>query len=125
MFSKDNYLGILLITFFLLFSQQSFAAAVNLTAPTILGGLDLSQEQLKSIKEAVEKAMSGNVDAEFQCGEVKLDCVARAARQWTYEGNTFREIVVNIHTVGHASFTVEKPKGQAWPTIVTKNSAKK
>jgi len=120
MSKKAKNISIFLFTIFIFYVQQSFAQAINLNSPTILGELKLPAKELKSIKEAVEKAMNSTVDAEFQCGEVKLDCVARAAREWTYQGNTFREIVVNIHTVGHASFTVEKPKGKKWPDIATK-----
>ena len=65
------------------------------------------------------KAMNGSIDAEHQCGAVRLDCVVRAARQWRYEGVIYREIVINIHTVGHASVTVEKIKGK-WTSIKIK-----
>lgn len=120
MSGKAKSVSIFLLTVFVFYAQQSFAQAINLNSPTILGELKLPAAELKSIKEAVEKAMNSTVDAEFQCGEVKLDCVARAAREWSYQGNTFREIVVNIHTVGHASFTVEKPQGKGWPAIAIK-----
>jgi hypothetical protein len=120
MSGKIKSVSIVLFAIFVLYAQQSFAQAVNLNAPNILGELKLPSAQLKSIKKAVEKAMNSTVDAEFQCGKVRLDCVARAAREWNYQGNTFREIVVNIHTVGHASFTVEKPKGKSWPSIAIK-----
>ncbi len=117
MIREKHYVRILLFTVFLFFTHSIFAETINLNSPTILGELNLSSAQLNKIKDAVSQAMGGNIDEEFQCGEVKLDCVVRAARQWSYEGSTFREIVVNIHTVGHASFTVEKAKGKAWPTI--------
>lgn len=120
MSGKAKRVSILLFSVFFLYAQQSFAQSINLSSPAILGNLKLPATELKSIQDAVVKAMSGNVDTEYQCGEIKLDCVTRAAREWTYEGNTFREIVVNIHTIGHASFTVEKPKGKGWPTIAIK-----
>lgn len=117
MTKEKHYVSILLFSVFLFFTQTASAETINLNSPTILGGLNLPGAQLNHIKDAVTKAMNSNIDNEIQCGEVKLDCVVRAARQWNYEGSTFREIVVNIHTVGHASFTVEKAKGQGWPTI--------
>lgn len=120
MIKKTLNITILLIAVFLLSAQQSFAQSIKLNSPTILGSLNLSSTQLKSIKKAAEKAMGSSIDAEQQCGEVKGDCVVRAAREWKYQGSTFREIVVNIHTVGHASFTVEKAKGKKWPTIAAK-----
>lgn len=117
--------SILLFTVFLFFTHTTLANTIVLNSPTVLGGLDLSGDQLNKIKAAVEKAMTTSIDNEIQCGEVRLDCVVRAARQWTYEGTTYREIVVNIHTVGHASITVEKPSGQAWSTIAINGAEKK
>jgi hypothetical protein len=117
--------SILLCTIFLFYAQTTHANTIVLNSPAVLGGLDLSGDQLKKIKTAVEKAMTTSIDNEIQCGEVRLDCVVRAARQWTYEGSTFREIVINIHTVGHASITVEKPTGQSWSTIAVNGADKK
>jgi len=122
MIKEKHYVSILLFTVFLFVAHTVSAETINLNSPTILGDLNLSSTQLKRIKDAVVKAMNSNIDNEVQCGEVKLDCVVRAARQWNYEGSTFREIVVNIHTVGHASFTVEKAKGQGWPMIAVNTS---
>ena len=115
---------ILVFTIFMFLPHIVYAAPINLNSPTIMGGLKLSNGQLIKIKDAVVKAMSGNIDAEIQCGEATLDCVVRAARQWSYEGSTFREIVVDIHTVGHASFTVEKATGQGWPSITVDGEGK-
>jgi hypothetical protein len=120
MSGKAQNFSIFLLTIFVFYAQQSFAQVIHLSSPTILGNLKLPAKEMKSIQSAVKKAMNSTVDSEFQCGKVRLDCVARAAREWTYQGNTFREIVVNIHTIGHASFTVEKPKGKAWPSIAIK-----
>ncbi|KPJ90180.1 MAG: hypothetical protein AMJ53_14620 [Gammaproteobacteria bacterium SG8_11] len=91
MIRKNHYIRILLFTVFLFYSLAAFAETVVLNSPTGLGDLNLSSTQLKSIKVAVEKAMSGGIDQEVQCGEVRLDCVVRAARQWNYEGSDFRE----------------------------------
>ncbi|MCG6968351.1 MAG: hypothetical protein LJE85_01160 [Gammaproteobacteria bacterium] len=101
------------------------ANTIVLNSPTVLGDLNLSSAQLNKIKAAVEEAINSNIDNEFQCGEIRLDCVVRAARQWSYEGSTFREIVVNIHTVGHASFTVEKASGKPWSTIAVNGAGNK
>jgi hypothetical protein len=117
--------SILVFTVFLFHTQALLADTVVLNSSTVLGDLDLSSAQLKKIKAAVEKAINSTIDNEIQCGEVRLDCVVRAARQWSYEGSTFREIVVNIHTVGHASFTVEKPSGQPWTTIAVNAAGNK
>jgi hypothetical protein len=107
--------------FFLVASSHASAAAnsINLSDPTWLGTLDLKQGQLKKIKKAVEKAFKAPIDAEQQCGEVRLDCVVRAAREWKVDGNTYREIVIHIHTVGHASHAVGAEGGK-WPKVVTK-----
>ncbi len=96
---------------------QAAAATVNINAPEWLGGLNLSKEQLGKIREAVEKALTAPIDATLQCGEVRQDCEVRAAREWTVDGDTYREIVVYLHTQGHASRTVGQTKGK-WPKIV-------
>ena len=97
-------------------SGQTMAASVKLNSPEWLGHLQLDKGQLNSIQKAVEKALNAPVDAEQQCGKVRSDCVVRAAREWEYEGNKFREIVIHIHTKGHASRAVEQSKGK-WPKI--------
>ncbi|MGD8594857.1 MAG: hypothetical protein PVF82_18665 [Gammaproteobacteria bacterium] len=125
MTKEKHCVRILLFTVFMFFAHTGLAETINLSSPTILGELNLPSAQLNKIKDAVIKAMGSNIDTEIQCGEVKLDCVVRAARQWNYEGSTFREIVVNIHTVGHASFTVENAKGQGWPTIAVNSAGHK
>jgi len=114
---KSKLTAILLIvvatTFF---SSQIFAAKVNLNGAQWLGHLKLDKTQLNSIKTAFEKALNAPIDAEQQCGEVRSDCIVRAAREWKVEGDTYREIVINIHTVGHASRAVGQSKGQ-WPAV--------
>ncbi|MDH5300741.1 MAG: hypothetical protein OEW58_05195 [Gammaproteobacteria bacterium] len=93
------------------------AANVNLNSPQWLGGLKLEKNQLKDISKAVEKALSSPIDASQQCGASRQDCEVRAAREWTVEGDLYREIVINVHTVGHASSTVKQDNGK-WPAIV-------
>lgn len=114
---KSKLTGIILIvvasTFF---SGQLFAAKVNLNGSQWLGHLKLEKNQLSSIKKAFEKALSAPIDSEQQCGEVRSDCIVRAAREWKVEGDTYREIVINIHTIGHASRAVGQSKGK-WPAI--------
>ncbi len=100
-------------------SSQAIANVVNINAPEWLGGLKLDQTQLNNIKEAVEKALASPIDAEQQCGKVRIDCVVRAAREWQVDGDRYREIVINIHTVGHASRPINQNKG-TWPKIVAK-----
>ena len=93
---KPHNFGILLFTVFLLCTQNGYAQTVNLNSPTILGELKLPGAQLESIKEAVEKALSGNIDTEYQCGEVKLDCVVRAARQFGVRVNSYFYLAVAL-----------------------------
>jgi len=100
------------------FSGQIFAAKINLNSGQWLGPLKLEKAQLKSIKTAFEKALNSPIDAEQQCGEVRSDCIVRAAREWKVEGDTYREIVINIHTIGHASRAVGQNKGK-WPAVAT------
>jgi len=104
------------IVLFSLLVSQAQANSINLSDPAVLGDLKLSSNQLKAIQKAVLKAQKSAIDAEHQCGEVRLDCVVRAAREWKYQGVTYREIVVNVHMVGHASLTVEKIKGK-WTKV--------
>jgi len=99
--------------------QAMAASAINLNSSEWLGSLKLDSKQLNSIKKAVESALKAPVDAEQQCGTVRSDCVVRAAREWKVEGDTFREIVIHIHTVGHASRAVASNKGK-WPSVVLK-----
>ncbi len=100
------------------------AATVNINAPEWLGNLKLDKAQLSNIKKAVKEALDAPIDQEIQCAEVRGDCVVRAAREWTYQGDRFREIVVYLHTKGHASKTIAQTKGR-WPTIITGFEEKK
>jgi len=93
------------------------AATINLKSPDWFGNFPQDRIDLKKIKKAVEQALTGPVDAEYQCGEVVLDCVARAVREWEYKGERYREIVVNVHTVGHVARTVHTSGGK-WPKVV-------
>lgn len=92
------------------------AAVIKLTAPEILGSLNLDKTRLTAIKTAIERALDGPIDAEQQCGAVQLDCVVRAARQWTVDNTKYRLIVVNLHTVGHANIPVPQVDGK-WASI--------
>lgn len=103
----------------LVVSGTATAGTVHLNSPEWLGHLKLDQKQLGEIKTAVEKALNAPIDAEQQCGKVRLDCVVRAAREWEFEGDKYREIVINIHTVGHASRAVAQEKGK-WPAVAAK-----
>ena len=98
---------------------QAMAATVNINAPEWLGSLKLSKEELQKIRDAVEKALTAPIDETFQCGKVRQDCEVREAREWTVDGDTYREIVVYLHTRGHSSRTVAQSKGK-WPKIVVK-----
>jgi hypothetical protein len=104
---------------FVISGQVMAASTINLNSNEWLGQLKLDAKQLKAIKSAVEKALNAPIDAEQQCGKVRLDCVVRAAREWEYDGSKFREIVINIHTVGHASRAVEQKNGK-WPAVAAK-----
>ena len=118
---KFKILSVLLLSAVSVFfmAQASAAATVNLNGPEWLGHLKLDKKQLAKIKTAFEKALNAPIDAEQQCGEVRLDCVVRAAREWKVDGETYREMVINIHTVGHASRAVGQVNGK-WPKIVIK-----
>ncbi len=94
------------------------ASTVNINSPEWLGNLKLDKDQLTAIKEAITEALEAPIDQEIQCAKVRGDCVVRAAREWTFQGDRFREIVVYLHTKGHASQTVAQTRGR-WPTIVT------
>ncbi len=104
----------------LLLAGPAWAAnTINLKSPDWFGNFPQDRIHLDKIKEAVQKALTGPVDAEYQCGEVVLDCVARAVREWEYKGEKYREIVVNVHTVGHVAKTVRTTGGK-WPKVVVK-----
>ncbi len=94
------------------------AATININTPEWVGNFNLDKTQLEAIKKAVTKALDAPIDQEIQCAKVRGDCVVRAAREWTFQGDRFREIVVYLHTKGHASRTVAQTNGR-WPTIVT------
>lgn len=96
------------------------ASTINLSAPNILGALNLDSKQLKNIKGAIEKTLQNDrVDAVVECGEVRMDCEVRTARKWDYDGDHFREVVVYVHTVGNSSITLRKHDGK-WPDITIK-----
>lgn len=90
--------------------------AIVLTSPAWVGGLKLEPGQLNALKQAVESALNAPIDAEQQCGPENGMCVVRAAREWMRDGARYREIVVNVHTVGHAQQTVKQVNG-AWPAV--------
>lgn len=96
------------------------ANSVNLNSGDWLGHLKLEKNQLSSIKTAFEKALNSPIDAEQQCGAVRSDCIVRAAREWKVDGEVYREMVINIHTIGHASRAVGQEKGK-WPSIAINN----
>lgn len=116
-----NFLGAVLAgTCVLALSSNPAAAAgeqINLKSQW-LSHIKLDDKQLSSIKEAVEKALDAPIDAEQECGTVRSDCVVRAAREWQVGGTKYREIVVDIHTVGHSSRSVHQVNGK-WPTVAS------
>jgi len=114
--SRITWMTVALLGLFIS-SSMAMANVVNINSPVWLGNLKLDSTQLNNIKEAVEKALDAPIDAQQQCGKVRLDCVVRAAREWQVNGNRYREIVINIHTIGHASRPISQQKG-AWPKIV-------
>jgi len=110
---------VLVVAAIFIFSGQAIAAkSVNLNSGIWLGHLKLDKNQLSAIKTAFEKALTSPIDAEQQCGEVRIDCVVRAAREWKVDGEIYREMVINLHTIGHASRAVGQSKGK-WPKIVS------
>lgn len=114
---KSKLSAVLLLSAASLFvSGQTMAASVNLNGGDWLGHLKLDKKQLSSIKSAFEKALKSPIDAEQQCGAVRLDCVVRAAREWKVDGEVYREMVINLHTIGHASRAVGQNKGK-WPAV--------
>ncbi len=111
---------VLIVAATFIFSGQVVAAkSVNLNSSIWLGHLKLDKKQLGAIKTAFEKALTSPIDAEQQCGEVRIDCVVRAAREWKVDGEVYREMVINLHTIGHASRAVGQSKGK-WPKVVSK-----
>ena len=90
---------------------------INLNAPNLLGKLKLDAKQLQKIKDTIQETLKTDIiDDVFQCGKVRMDCEVRIARKWDYNGDQFREVVVNIHTVGNASITMRNHDGK-WPVI--------
>lgn len=104
----------------LAFAGSAFAGpAINLSSPQWLGSLKLSSADMKNIRKAVVKALDAPIDAEQQCGEARGDCVVRAAREWRVGKETYREVVIAIHTIGHTSHAIGQ-KGGKWPDIKIK-----
>lgn len=97
-------------------SQAVADSSIKLNSSSWLGNLNLDTELVKSARKAVEKALDAPIDAEQQCGEVRGDCVVRAAREWMVGGDRFRELVIYVHTVGQASGVVGQMNGK-WPAI--------
>ena len=97
-------------------SGTAMAGTIKLNSSEWLGSLKLEKSQLTSIKKAVEEALNAPIDAEQQCGKIKSDCVVRAAREWEYNGDKYREIVIHLHTLGHSSRAVQQEKGK-WPAV--------
>ena len=103
----------------IMFITPAFAASntINLNAPNLLGKLKLDNGQLQKIKDAIQETLKADIiDDVFQCGKVRMDCEVRIARKWDYNGDQFREVVVNIHTVGNSSITLRNHDGK-WPDI--------
>jgi hypothetical protein len=99
--------------------SSASASTININSQQWLGTLKLDKAELKTIKKAVKKALNSPIDHTLQCGAVRQDCEVRAAREWKFEGDTYREIVIDLHTRGHASSTVSKTGGK-WPKVVAK-----
>ena len=117
-YKSNRLLMILLLGGIMIVPGALQAATVNINSPKWLGNLKLDKDQLMAIKKAITEALEAPIDQEIQCAKVRGDCVVRAAREWTFQGDRFREIVVYLHTKGHASQTVAQTNGR-WPTIVT------
>ncbi len=100
------------------------AATININTPEWLGNLKLDKKQLAEIKKQVAKSLDSPIDTELECGAVRGDCVVRPVREWTFKGNRYREIVIYLHTKGHASKTVGQTNGK-WPAFVTGFEPKK
>jgi len=97
----------------------AYADTININAPNWLGNYHLQPEQLQAIRAAIKKALNAPIDADQQCGEERMDCVVRAARQWQVDGEVYREIVVYLHTIGHTSHAIGQTNGR-WPEIAIK-----
>jgi len=100
------------------------ADTISLNSADWLGNLKLDSKQLAAIKKQVTKSLKSPIDTELECGEVRGDCVVRPAREWSYQGNRYREVVIYLHTKGHASKTISQTKGK-WPAITTGSEQKK
>jgi len=104
--------------------HASFAAEANkgasnqidLNAPEWLGTYKLEKPRLTAIKTAVENALSAPIDAEQQCGDETGLCVVRTTREWVVNSDRFREVVINLHMIGHATRAVKQVSGQ-WPSV--------
>jgi len=116
--SKLSAAVLIIATTFILSGQAMAAKSVNLNSSSWLGQLKLDKKQMGAITTAFKKALTSPIDAEQQCGEVRSDCIVRAAREWKVDGEVYREMVINIHTIGHASRAVGQNKGK-WPKIVS------
>lgn len=104
---------------FLVGASTVSADVIKINSSGWLGNLKLESNQLIEIKKAMEKALDAPIDAAQQCGEERMDCEVRAAREWTVGKDRFRELVVHIHAVGQASNVVGQANG-VWPTISAK-----
>jgi len=115
---KSKLTAVFLIIFASVFltGQATAATGVNLNGPNWLGHLKLEKAKLKAIQKAFKKALDAPVDAEQQCGEARQDCSVRAAREWKVDGQKYREMVIYLHTIGHASRAVGQSNGK-WPAI--------
>lgn len=89
---------------------------IVLNSSAWVGQLKLDKPQLGAIKKALESALTGPIDTEQQCGDEAGLCTVRTAREWVYKGDRYREIVVNVHMLGHASQTVKQQSG-VWPSV--------
>lgn len=90
---------------------------INLNTSSWLGNLKLTDSELNSVKLAMQKSLDSPIDSEQQCGENRMDCVVRSAREWIVDGQKYREVVIDLHARGHASNTVTQTSGQ-WPEII-------
>lgn len=110
----------LLLTSFATVPVLAAGDTISLNSPSVLGGLNLDAKQLQAIKTAIEKSLKNNtIDAVEQCGKNRMDCEVRTARTWSYKGDQYREVVVNIHATGNASLTLRNSNGQ-WTKISAK-----
>ena len=110
------------LIFFVYMALSAVAAnaeTVNLKGLEWLGNLKLTDAELDAVKIAIQKSLEAPIDAEQHCGEHRMDCVVRSAREWTVDGERYREVVIDIHGRGHASQTVAQTGGQ-WPEITSK-----